>query len=59
MKNLMKKKFKKFRKKLYPNLSKNEIIERAFKYHLEGNIAEASKYYQFLLIKVLKIIEFF
>ena len=36
-------------KKLQPNLSKDEIINKAFKYHLQGNIAEASKYYQFFI----------
>jgi len=36
-------------KKLQSNLSKDEIISKAFQYHLEGNIAEASKYYQFFI----------
>ena len=31
------------------NLSKDEIISKAFQYHLQGNIAEASKYYQFFI----------
>ena len=44
MKNL-----KNIEKKLYTNLSKDEIISKAFKYHLQGNIAEASKYYQFFI----------
>ena len=30
-------------------LSKDEIISKAFQYHLQGNIAEASKYYQFFI----------
>ena len=36
-------------KKLQTNLSKDEIISKAFQYHLQGNIAEASKYYQFFI----------
>ena len=36
-------------KNLQSNLSKEEIISKAFQYHLEGNIAEASKYYQFFI----------
>ena len=44
MKNL-----KNIEKKLQTNLSKNEIISKAFQYHLQGNIAEASKYYQFFI----------
>ena len=31
------------------NLSKDEIISKAIPYHLQGNIAEASKYYQFFI----------
>ena len=44
-----KKNSKNIEKKLQPNLSKDEIISKAFQYHLEGNIAEASKYYQFFI----------
>jgi len=40
---------KKMEKKFQSNLSKDEIISKAFKYHLQGNIAEASKYYQFFI----------
>ena len=36
-------------KKLQSNLSKDEIIRKAFQYHSQGNIAEASKYYQFFI----------
>ena len=36
-------------KKLQSNLSKDDIIKKAFNYHLQGNIAEASKYYQFII----------
>ena len=31
------------------NPSKEQIINQAFKFHLKGNIAEASKYYQIFL----------
>ena len=34
-------------KKIESNMSKNEIISKAFEYHLKGNIYEASKYYHF------------
>ena len=34
---------------LQENLSRDEIINKAFQYHLQGNIAEASKYYQFFI----------
>ena len=44
-----KKNLKNIEKKLQSNLSKDEIISRAFQYHLQGNIAEASKYYQFFI----------
>ena len=44
-----KKNSKNIEKKLKSNLSKEEIIKKAFKYHLQGNIAEASKYYQFFI----------
>ena len=54
-----KKNSKNFEKKLQANLSRDEIINKAFQYHLQGNIAEASKYINFLLIEVSKIIEFF
>ena len=50
MKEFDKKKNSKNREKnLQSNLSKEEIISKAFQYHLEGNIAEASKYYQFFI----------
>ena len=49
-----KKNSKNIEKKLQINLSKDEIIDRAFKYHLKGNIAEASKYYQFFINKGFK-----
>ena len=35
-------------------LFKHQIINQALKYHLEGNISEASKYYQFCLNKGFK-----
>ena len=41
-------------KKLESNLSRDEIISKAFKYHLQGNIAEASKYYQTFINKGFK-----
>ena len=44
-----KKNLKNIEKKLQSNLSKDEIISKAFQYHLEGNIGEASKYYQFFI----------
>ena len=44
-----KKNLKNIEKKLQSNLSKDEIINKAFQYHLQGNIAEASKYYQFFI----------
>ena len=31
------------------NPSKEQIINQAFKYHSEGNIAEASNYYQYFI----------
>ena len=34
---------------LQSNFSKDEIINKAFKYHLQGNISEASKYYQLFI----------
>ncbi|MBO6971295.1 MAG: sulfotransferase [Prochlorococcus marinus CUG1431] len=49
-----KKNSKNIGKKLESNLSKNEIISKAFEYHLQGNIAEASKYYQFFINKGFK-----
>ena len=50
MKEFDKKKNSKNREKnLQSNLSKEEIISKAFQYHLEGNIAEASTYYQFFI----------
>ena len=44
-----KKNLKNTEKELRLNLSKDEIISKAFQYHLQGNIAEASKYYQFFI----------
>ena len=44
-----KKNSKNIEKKLQANLSKDKIINKAFQYHLEGNVAEASKYYQFFI----------
>nr|WP_075486792.1 sulfotransferase [Prochlorococcus marinus] len=44
-----KKNSKKIEKKLQTSLSRDEIINKAFHYHLQGNIAEASKYYQFFI----------
>ena len=50
MKEFDKKKYSKnIEKKLRSNLSRDEIINRAFQYHLAGNIPEASKYYQFFI----------
>ena len=46
-----KKNLKNIEKKLQSNLSKDEIISKAFQYHRQGNIAEASKYYQFFINK--------
>ncbi len=40
---------KNIKNNLQSNLSKDEIISKAFQYHLQGNIAEASKYYQFFI----------
>ena len=40
---------KNIEKNLQANLSRDEIINKAFQYHLQGNIAEASKYYQFFI----------
>ena len=31
------------------HLSKEKIIEKAFKYHSQGNISEAAKYYQYFI----------
>ena len=44
-----KKNLKNIEKELRLNLSKDEIVSKAFQYHLQGNIAEASKYYQFFI----------
>ena len=44
-----KKNLKNIEKKLQSNLSKDEIISKAFQYHRQGNIAEASKFYQFFI----------
>ena len=45
---------KNIEKKLQANLSRDEIINKAFHYHLQGNIAEASKYYQFFINRGFK-----
>ena len=44
-----KKNSKNIEKKLKSNLSKDDIIKKAFNSHLQGNIAEASKYYQLFI----------
>ena len=44
-----KKKSKNIEKQLQPKLSRDEIISKAFQYHSQGNISEASKYYQFFI----------
>ena len=44
-----KKNSKDIEKKLQSNFSRDELINKAFQYHLQGNIAEASKYYQFFI----------
>ena len=49
-----KKKLNNVERKLESNLSKDEIIRKAFKFHLEGDIAEASKYYQIFINKGFK-----
>ena len=49
-----KKNSKNIEKKLQSNLLKDEIIKKAFNYHLQGNIAEASKYYQFIIKQGIK-----
>ena len=38
--------------------SKEQLINQAIKFHLEGNIQAAAKSYQFLSIKALRITEF-
>ena len=48
------KKLKNEEKNLQINMSKNEIISKAFEYHLKGNIHEASKYYQNFINKGFK-----
>ena len=45
---------KNIEKNLQANLSRDEIINKAFQYHLQGNIAEASKYYQFFINRGFK-----
>ena len=35
-------------------MSKDELISKAFEYHLQGNIQEASKYYQSFINKGFK-----
>ena len=45
---------KKVPKKLQHNLSKNEIISKAFLLHSQGNIPEAVKYYQYFLTQGFK-----
>ena len=55
MKEFDEKKYpKNIEKKLQANLSRDEIINKAFQYHLQGNIAEASKYYQFFINRGFK-----
>ena len=49
-----KKKLKNKEKNLQTNMPKNEIISKAFEYHLKGNIHEASKYYQIFINKGFK-----
>ena len=44
-----KKNSKNIGKKIQSNLSKDEIIRKALQYHSQGNIAAASKYYQFFI----------
>ena len=44
-----KKNSKNIEKKLQSKLSKDEIIRKAFQFHSQGNIAEASKFYQFFI----------
>ena len=50
----MNKESKNIEKKLQSNMSKDEIINKAFEYHLRGNIHEASKYYQTFINKGFK-----
>ncbi len=44
-----KKNSKNIKKKLQSNLSKDEIINKALQLHSQGNVDEASKYYQFFI----------
>ena len=37
---------KKYKEKNHENYSKNELIKKAFEFHANGNIQEASKYYK-------------
>ena len=45
---------KNIKNKLISNMSKDEIIRKAFQYHLQGNIHEASKHYQTFINKGFK-----
>ena len=49
-----KKNSKNIEKNLQTNLSRDEIIKKAFQYQSQGNIAEASKYYQFFINRGFK-----
>ena len=49
-----KKNSKNVEKNLQTNLSRDEIIKKAFQYQSQGNIAEASKYYQFFINRGFK-----
>ena len=48
--------FGKFNKSKYINTkpSKEQIINQAIKFHKEGNISEAAKYYQYLISQGFK-----
>ena len=37
---------KKYKEKNHEKYSKDELIKKAFEFHANGNIPEASKYYQ-------------
>ncbi len=50
----IKKESKNIENKLISNMSKDEIIRKAFHYHLKGNIHEASKHYQTFINKGYK-----
>ena len=49
-----KKNSKNIEKNLQTNLSRDEIIKKALQYQSQGNIAEASKYYQFFINRGFK-----